>query len=79
MFWITRHLGQSVFVDLSEDVDPSTPVGELFDQPLEIRYAHRHGARIGLAIEANRGLEIYPDEPAEKEAVPVFGAIDRLR
>lgn len=79
MLWITRRLGQSVFVDLSEDVDPSTPVGELFDRPMEIRYVHRHGARISLAIEANEGLDIFPDEPAVEEDAPGPEFSGRLR
>jgi len=43
-------------MDLFDDIDPSTPVGELFDQPIEFRIIHRLGNQIYLAVEANENL-----------------------
>ena len=37
MLILTRRIGETLFIDLSDGVDPSTPVGDLFaDGPVEV-------------------------------------------
>jgi len=40
MLAVTRKLGQSLYLTISAEIDPLTPVGEVFkDQPIVVRIA----------------------------------------
>jgi septal ring-binding cell division protein DamX len=53
---LRRRSGESLYIDLSESADPSTPVGALFaDGPIEIEVV-RGGKHVKLGIDAPRAL-----------------------
>lgn len=52
MLTLERRIGESIFLTLSNDVDPNTPIGELFSKPIEIKFYEKRGNKIALAIEA---------------------------
>ena len=59
MLKTTRRPGESVFINLADDIEPSTPVAELFDQPIEFRIIRRRGDKVLLAVEADEKLTIW--------------------
>ncbi len=58
MFALERKEGESIFLTLSEDVDPNTPIGELFSEPIEIKFYEQRGHKIALAINAPQTFRI---------------------
>ena len=58
MLALERMEGESIFLTLSEDVDPNTPIGELFSEPIEIIFYEKRGNKIALAIEAPQAFYI---------------------
>lgn len=54
MLILTRKPGQSVCIDLMEDVDPSTPIGDVFSHgPIEIRITHIRNKDVKLGFKAD--------------------------
>ena len=54
MLILTRKPGQVLNIDLREDVDLKTPVGELFAQgPIEVKVTAVNGAQVKLGIRAD--------------------------
>ncbi len=52
MLALERKIGESIFIELSKDVDPATPIGELLSEPIEIKFYEKRGNKIALAIDA---------------------------
>ncbi len=72
MLQITHRPGESILVDIAEDIDPSTPVRELFDRPIEFRIVGRRGWQFQVEIEANEGLHVYRGELADADAPEIL-------
>ncbi len=70
MLILTRKSGEAVHIDLMEDLDPRTPVGELFAQgPIEIVVTGVRGEQVKLGLTADPRFrilreELRPDTPA---------------
>ncbi len=70
MLILTRKVGHAVHIDLVEDLDPRTPVGELFSQgPIEIVVTGIRGEQVKLGLTADPRFrilreELRPDTPA---------------
>ncbi len=70
MLVLTRKPGQAVQIDLMEDLDPRTPVGDLFAQgPIEIVVTGIRGEQVKLGLTADPRFrilreELRPDTPA---------------
>jgi len=65
MLVLTRRVGEALFIDLSEAVDPSTPVGDLFaDGPPEIAVLDVKGSQVKVGFEAPKALHIVREELA---------------
>ncbi len=63
MLVLTRKPGQAIQIDLMEDLDPRTPVGELFvTGPIEIIIGGRRGDQVKLGISADKRFRILRDE-----------------
>ncbi len=63
MLVLTRKPGQAIQIDLMEDLDPRTPVGELFGAgPIEIIIGGRRGDQVKLSIRADKRFRILRDE-----------------
>ena len=58
MLALERREGESIFITLSDDIDPSTPVGEVFSEPIEIKFYEKRGNKIALAIQAPQAFYI---------------------
>lgn len=70
MLKITRCRGESVYIDLAEGLDPSAPVGDLLDKPVEFRIIHFRGSQAFVAVDANPGLRITRNAPKPREDAP---------
>lgn len=62
---LTRKWNESFIIRLAEHVDPSTPVGEIFDD-IEISVINCP-RQIKIAIEADRSFNVMRSELLEKE------------
>ncbi len=63
MLVLTRKPGQAIQIDLMEDLDPQTPVGELFvTGPIEIIIGGFRGDQVKLGIHADKRFRILRDE-----------------
>lgn len=63
MLVLTRKPGQTVIVDLTEGIDPQTPVGELFaGGAIVIRVTDVVGAQVKLGFEADGRFRILREE-----------------
>ncbi len=70
MLVLTRKPGQAIQIDLMEDLDPQTPVGELFQTgPIEIIIGGIRGDQVKLGIHADSRFRILRDELCPKPAV----------
>lgn len=61
---LERKEGESIYLTLSEDVDPNTPIGELFSELIEIKFYEWRGRKIALGIDAPREIRVLRDELA---------------
>ena len=74
MLILTRKPGQSIVIDLTEGLDPKTPVGELFARgPIEILVCGYTGQSVRLGVEADSRFRILRDELCEEPAA-VYGS-----
>jgi len=56
MLVLTRRPGESILIDIPDDLDPSTPVSALFaDGPIEIRVISHKASTIRIGIDASNG------------------------
>jgi sRNA-binding carbon storage regulator CsrA len=63
MLILTRLPGQRLRIEPRPDLDPATPVAELFrGGPIEILVARVEGGRVQLGVEAHPGLLVLRDE-----------------
>ena len=54
MLILTRKSGQVVIIDMMEDLDPQTPIGELFARgPIQIMVTNIYGAQVKLGFTAD--------------------------
>jgi len=68
MLILTRKPGQVVTIDLREDVDLKTPVGELFAQgSIEVMVTAVNGAQVKLGIRADPRFLILRKELSVRE------------
>jgi len=59
MLFLTRTLGESVYIDLMEDIDPRTPVGDVFERgPIAVVVTSIRGGEVRLGISAGPALRI---------------------
>ncbi len=58
MLTLERKEGESFYLTLDEGVGPSTPIGELLSEPIEIKFYEKRGNKIALAIEAPQAFYI---------------------
>lgn len=59
MIFVTRSPSQSVYIALGPDVDPATPVGEIFKGgPIRLRVVTAHGSQVRLGVELPPLLEM---------------------
>ena len=59
MLVLTRRVGETLFIDLSDAVDPSTPVGELFiDGPVEVAVLDVNGSQVKVGVEAPEDVHV---------------------
>lgn len=66
MIYLTRSPSQSVFISLAHDVDPATPVGELFkDGPLRVRIMAMRDAQVRIGVQVPPLLEVHREERPE--------------
>lgn len=63
MLVINRKPGQSVKIIPNVDLDPATPIGELFSRgPITIQIVHSSGNQIKIGIDADARFNIYREE-----------------
>ncbi len=63
MLILTRKPGQAVQIDLMADLDPRTPIGELFAQgPIEIVVTGIRGEQVKLGLTADPCFRILREE-----------------
>ena len=66
MLVLTRRPGESILIDIPEDLDPNTPVSELFaNGPMEVRILSRKASTVRIGIDAPEELEIMRSELVE--------------
>jgi len=67
MLILTRKPGQVVRIDLLENLDPQTPVGELFAQgPIRIMVTAIQGGQVKLGLSADPRFLILREELCSK-------------
>ncbi len=78
MLVLTRKPGQAIQIDLMEDLDPRTPVGELFATgPIEIIIGGIRGDQVKLGIHADKRFRIRRTAPGVALPPAIHGG--RLR
>ena len=66
MLVLTRRPGESILIDIPEDLDPSTPVSALFSGgPIEVRVISHKASTVRIGIDAPMGLDILRSEFVE--------------
>ena len=77
MLFLTRTLGESVYIDLLEHIDPRTPVGDVFGRgPIAVVVTSIRGGEVRLGISAGPALRILRAELWAKRLRPIVGATD---
>jgi Global regulator protein family len=60
MIFVTRGPSQSIYISLAPDIDPLTPIGELFkDGPIRVRVIDAREAQVRLGIQLSPLLEVH--------------------
>ena len=63
MLILTRKSGQVVIIDMMEDLDPQTPIGELFARgPIEVMVTDIQGTQVKLGFTADPRFLILREE-----------------
>jgi len=63
MLYLSRRPGESIFIQPRPDLDPATPVRELFaEAPIVLRVSATTCTRVNLGIAAHSGLSIVREE-----------------
>ena len=77
MLFFTRTLGESVYIDLMEDIDPRTHVGDVFGRgPIELVITSIRGSEVKLGISADPALRILRAELWAKRLRRIAGVTD---
>ena len=70
MYVITKNLGESFCIDLADGVDPSTPVGDVLAEPVEVSVTGvDESGTVRLTVDAPDGLCITDSELVEEEGL----------
>jgi len=72
MLILTRKLGEIIRIQLAENIDPQTPVGQLFTNgPIKFMVTHIQSTQVRLGIAADPRFLILRDElaPRDREEV----------
>lgn len=71
MLILDRQVGQSFIIRLQPNLDPATPVGELFSaEPIGVRVTRIKGDRVRLGVSAHGALCIVREELAPQPLAP---------
>lgn len=63
MLIITRRVGQVICIQLDPNIDPETPIGDIFAEGvIEVMVAQVRGAQIRLGISAPQAFTILREE-----------------
>ena len=62
MLIIARKEGETLKIMLPEDLDLSTPIGEVFTGPISIKINETYGKKVGLAIDAPKLIKVLREE-----------------
>lgn len=62
MLILTRRPNESIILSLSDDIDPKTPISEIFSQSIEITPLGIKGNQVRLGINAPDGITILREE-----------------
>ncbi|MCK9531782.1 MAG: hypothetical protein M0R77_14640 [Gammaproteobacteria bacterium] len=62
MLLMRRGIGQMISIQPSPDIDPTTPVGELFAKPVEVMLIQASGDQARFAIYADPGWLVVEEE-----------------
>lgn len=63
MLIITRRIGQAIRIELGPDIDPATPIGQVFAEGvIEVIVAQVRGAQVRLGISAPLSLVVLREE-----------------
>lgn len=65
MLILTRRPDESIVLSISEDIDPTTPISEVLNHPIEITPLGIKGNQIKLGIHAPDGITILREEISE--------------
>lgn len=72
MLILTRKPGESVYIDLIEDLDPRTPIGDVFkDRRIEITVARIRGDQVKLGVRADPRLRILRAELTARRSIRI--------
>lgn len=70
MIFVTRSPSQSVYISLGPDVDPDTPVGEIFKEgPIRVRVVTAQGSQVRLGVDLPTLLEVRREAQFENGAI----------
>ncbi len=67
MLVIAQREGESLFLNLDESIDPSTPVSEVLTYPIEIVCNELRNNQVALAIDAPQGIQIKSEELLDEQ------------
>jgi len=71
MLILTRKSGQVVIIDMMEDLDPKTPIGELFARgPIEVMVTDIQGTQVKLGFTADPRFLILRQERRTDHKIP---------
>ena len=71
MLILTRKSGQVVIIDMMEDLDPKTPIGELFARgPIQIMVTDIQGTQVKLGFTADPRFLILRKERRTDPKIP---------
>jgi len=71
MLVLTRRAGEAIYILLSDDLDPATPIGEVFkDVPIVIKSYGVRGEQMRMGIDAARVLDIARDDVRRRPGGP---------
>ena len=62
MLILTRRTNESLIFSLSDDIDPSTPISEVLNQPIEVLPLGIKGNQVRIGINAPDGITILREE-----------------
>ncbi|MEM7611959.1 MAG: carbon storage regulator [Pseudomonadota bacterium] len=68
MLIVSRRNAESILIEPAKDIDPSTPVCEVFgDGPIQITIFSGAGNRIKMGVDAPSSLSIWRQDATDKD------------